>query len=144
MTWRAGETRSAPAMESRSELLINGDGPPRRREEFMPSTHQDAKSSDRYLELVRAFPLRPIRTTADLDRGLAVLESLLGLGTLDVDEKDYVDVLADLIEKFEASEQAIPAVSEAEMLRHLIDARAITQARPWRRRSIRRSLSTTS
>ncbi len=93
----------------------------------MTSTQPDAKSADRYLELVRAFPLRPIRATADLDRGLAVLDSLLALGTLDIDEKDYVDVLADLIEKFEESEHPFPAVSEAEMLRHLIDAREITQ-----------------
>ena len=32
---------------------------------------------DRYLELVRLFPLRPLRTDSDLDAAIAVVDSLI-------------------------------------------------------------------
>ncbi len=89
----------------------------------MPTTLPDAGEADRHLGSVRAFPLRPIRAEADLDRATAVLDSLLA-----VDERDYLDVLTDLIEKYGAGEHPFPAASEAEMPRHPIDARDIARA----------------
>lgn len=83
--------------------------------------------SDRYLDLVRAFPLRPIRTDAELDQAVAVIDSLIDQEELKPGEQDYLDVLADQVEKYESEQHPLPAVSEADMLRHLIDARDITQ-----------------
>ena len=34
------------------------------------------RREDRYLELVRRFPLRPLRTDADLDAAVAVVDEL--------------------------------------------------------------------
>ena len=52
---------------------------------------------DGYLELVRAFPLRPIRIDKELDRAIAVIDALLDRGRLTAAEGDYLDVLGDLV-----------------------------------------------
>ena len=48
---------------------------------------------DNYLALVRAFPLRPIRSEAELDRAIAVIDSLIARDDLDLEQEDYLDVL---------------------------------------------------
>jgi HTH-type transcriptional regulator/antitoxin HigA len=94
----------------------------------MTPTHAESKPhSDRYFDLVRAFPLRPIRTDAELDQAVALIDSLIDREQLEPDEQDYLDVLADQVEKYESEQHPLPAVSEADMLRHLIEARDITQ-----------------
>ena len=85
-------------------------------------------ASDRYLELIRLFPLRPIRDDAELDAAIAVIDALSDRGGLTPDEEDYLDVLGDLVEKYETEAHPMPAVSDAEMLRHLMEARETTQA----------------
>ena len=83
--------------------------------------------SDRYFDLVRAFPLRPIRSEAELDQAVAMIDSLIDRDDLEPGEQDYLDVLADQVERFESGHHPLPSVSEADMLRHLIEARDITQ-----------------
>jgi HTH-type transcriptional regulator/antitoxin HigA len=84
---------------------------------------------DRYLELVRKVPLRPIRSEAELDRAIAMIDELLDQGTRDADEEDYLDVLSDLVERYEDEQDPMPPVSGAEMLRFLIESRESTQTR---------------
>jgi HTH-type transcriptional regulator / antitoxin HigA len=94
----------------------------------MTTTHAASKlNSDRYFDLIRALPLRPIRTDSELDLAVAMIDSLIDREELDPDEQDYLDVLADQVEKYESEQHPLPAVSEADMLRHLIEARGITQ-----------------
>jgi HTH-type transcriptional regulator / antitoxin HigA len=83
---------------------------------------------DVYLELVRSFPLRPIRSERDLQRAITVINSLIDRKALSSDEEDYLDVLGDLVEKYETEHHPMPPVSDADMLRHLIEARDTTQA----------------
>jgi HTH-type transcriptional regulator / antitoxin HigA len=85
-------------------------------------------SSDRYLALIRQFPLRPICSEVELDRAIAVIDSLVDRGDLDRDESDYLDVLGDLVEKYEGQAHPMAPASDAEILRHLIEARGINQA----------------
>jgi HTH-type transcriptional regulator/antitoxin HigA len=73
-------------------------------------------------------PLRPIRSKAALDRAIALVDELLDRGNLGRDEQDYLDVLSDLIERYEAEEHPIAPVSDAQMLQHLIEAKGVTQA----------------
>lgn len=85
---------------------------------------------DRYLALVRRFPLRPIRSEAELDEAIAVLDGLLD--RLDRrpwnrDEKDYVDVLGDLIGRFESVHMPIEPLPDAAMLSFLIETKGVTQ-----------------
>jgi HTH-type transcriptional regulator/antitoxin HigA len=84
---------------------------------------------DRYFNLVNMHPLRPIRSDDDLDQAVAMIDSLIDRDELDPSEADYLDVLSGLVEKYEAENHPLAAVSESDMLRHLIEARDVTQAR---------------
>jgi HTH-type transcriptional regulator / antitoxin HigA len=86
------------------------------------------KSEDRYLQLVRHFPLRPLRTDADLDAAVAVVDSLIDQETLSAAEQDYLDVLSDLVEAYEAEAVPMSPVGDADMLRFLIEQKGVTQA----------------
>ncbi len=58
--------------------------------------------SPAYLKLIRKFPLRPIRSEEVLDRAIAMVDALGSrIKDLTADERDYLDVLADLVEKYE-------------------------------------------
>ncbi len=83
---------------------------------------------DKYIELVHAFPLRPIRSDADLDRAIAMIDSLIARENLDSGEQDYLDVLSDLVHKYEAEHDPIAPVSDADMVRFLLDSNDMTQA----------------
>jgi HTH-type transcriptional regulator/antitoxin HigA len=86
------------------------------------------KTEDRYLELVRKFPLRPLRTAADLDAAVAVIDSLLDCPRLLAPERDYLDVLSDLVESYETEMVPMRPVGDVQMLRFLIDQKNVTQA----------------
>ncbi len=88
---------------------------------------QNRVGRDRYLELVRELPLRPIRSEAELDRAIAMIDALLDQEKRSGDEEDYLDVLSDLVEKYEDEHDPMPPVSGALMLRFLIDSQATTQ-----------------
>ena len=81
-----------------------------------------------YLTLIRRFPLRPIRTDAELEAAICVVDELTDRDDLSVTETDYLDVLGDLVEKYEAEHVEIPHVSDALMLRSLIDEKGVRQA----------------
>ena len=83
---------------------------------------------DKYLKLVRRFPLRPLRSDEELDQAITVINSLLDRDDLDPAEADYLDVLGDLVERYETEEHPIGGVTDAEVLGHLIEARGVTQA----------------
>jgi HTH-type transcriptional regulator/antitoxin HigA len=83
---------------------------------------------DLYLKLVRALPLRPIRSEADLERATAMIDALSDRSRLTADERDYWTVLARLIEDYETERHPIPDAPAGDVLRHLIEARGATQA----------------
>ena len=91
-------------------------------------TAVNGKTEDRYLDLVRQFPLRPLRTDADLDAAVAVIDGLLDRPKLTAPEQDYLDVLSDLVEAYEAETIPMRPVGDAELLRFLIEQQGITQA----------------
>ena len=88
---------------------------------------------DNYLALVRAFPLRPIRSEAELDRAIAVIDSLIAREDLDLEQEDYLDVLGDLVHKYEAEHNPLVAVSDSDMVRFLADSNEMTQTELRRR-----------
>lgn len=81
-----------------------------------------------YMALVARFPLRPLRSERDLDRATKIANELAVRGNLSRWEHDYLDVLSDLIEAYEAAHHPIPDLSGPEMLRHLLTERGISQA----------------
>lgn len=84
---------------------------------------------DRYLALIQALPLRPLRGEADLDRAIAMIDALSDREELAPAERDYLLVLAELIARYEDEHHPMPPVSGVQMLRHLIEAKGVTQAR---------------
>jgi HTH-type transcriptional regulator / antitoxin HigA len=86
----------------------------------------DKNSSARWLELAAEFPLRLIRSDAELKRAIAMIDRVTDIKSPTPDEEDYRDVLSRLIVDFE-DEHEPDDVSPAEMLRHLIDSLGVTQ-----------------
>jgi HTH-type transcriptional regulator/antitoxin HigA len=86
------------------------------------------KTEDRYLDLVRRFPLRPLRCDADLDAAAAVIDALIDRPKLTAPEQDYLDVLSDLVEVYEAEGVPMRPVGDADLLRFLIEQKKVTQA----------------
>jgi HTH-type transcriptional regulator/antitoxin HigA len=91
-------------------------------------TRQTERRRDVYLELVQRFPLRPIRSDEELRRATEVIDALIDRDDLDQDERDYLDVLSDLVERYESDRYPMPPSSDAEVLAHLIEARQVSQA----------------
>ena len=83
---------------------------------------------DNYLGLVREFPLRPIRSESELDRAIAMIDSLIARDDLGIDEEDYLDVLSDLVHRYEAENDPIASVPDADMIRFLVESNDMTQA----------------
>ena len=85
------------------------------------------KVKDPYFDLVRRFPLRPIRSDKELNVAVKMVDSLLDRKDLASEEEDYLEVLGDLIEQYESEAHPIAPVSDMEMLRHLIEAKGVSQ-----------------
>jgi HTH-type transcriptional regulator/antitoxin HigA len=94
----------------------------------MPTKTTRHAVGDLYLNLIRAFPLRPLRSDADLDAAVAVIDSLVDRGELAPQERDYLDVLARLVEDYEDEHDPLPELSGVEALRFLIEENGLSQA----------------
>lgn len=94
----------------------------------MKTKRKAGNRRDAYLELIQRFPLRPIRTEEELDRAMEIVDELTDRDNLDEWEKDYLDVLSDLMERYEAEQHPIEPVSDAVILAHLIEVKGISQA----------------
>jgi len=82
-----------------------------------------------YFELVRRFPLKPIASDRELDRAIQTVNELVdrGFENLTHGEEAYLDVLSDLVEKYENAHHSIPDASPVEMLKFFIEDRNTNQ-----------------
>jgi HTH-type transcriptional regulator/antitoxin HigA len=64
-----------------------------------------------YAELVALFPLRPLHDEVDYDNALEIAEALVGPVDLSADQADYLDVLTDIIQKYESRRHRIGGTS---------------------------------
>ncbi|HEV3259705.1 MAG TPA: helix-turn-helix domain-containing protein [Gemmataceae bacterium] len=83
---------------------------------------------DSYLALVMAFPLASIKSDEHVREAQKVMDRLLAKGELDAGEEMYLDALSDLVAAYEDEHYAIEPASDADMLRHLMEAKGVTQA----------------
>ena len=97
------------------------------------------KEKDSYLEQILAFPLASIRSKGHLARAQTVMDRLLAQGNLDDGESLYLDALSDLVATYEDEHYAIPPASDADMLRHLLEAKGVTQAELHRKTGLPKS-----
>jgi HTH-type transcriptional regulator / antitoxin HigA len=81
----------------------------------------------RYHALIRRLPLRPIASDGELRLASALIDELTARD-LAPDEADYLDVLADLVERYEDAHHPIPETRGPDVLRHLLESSRMTQA----------------
>ena len=80
---------------------------------------------DRYMELVRELPLRPLRTKAEFRQAAQVLDALVTApeGSLSAGEQDYLETLVLLIEDYDRRHR--PVQDEPDpitILKHLMES----------------------
>jgi len=91
---------------------------------------------DLYIELVHRFPLRRLRSDAELDEAIAIIDELVTRKDLTPGESDYLDVLSDLVHKYESTEDPISPASDAEVLRFLLESNGMGQTELAKRSGI--------
>lgn len=91
-----------------------------------------AKVPEKYLELIRAFPLRPIRSDADLIRAEKVLHMLIDADHLSAAEQDYLEILGNIIEEYEETAHPVEDVPAHQMLAGLMEAKQVTQTQVFK------------
>jgi HTH-type transcriptional regulator/antitoxin HigA len=92
------------------------------------ASKRKASGESRWLELAAEFPLRPIEDDDQLARAIAVIDRLTDRPRLSKAEEDYRTVLGDLVHAYEEEHDPIEDVPPAEMVKHLIEAKGVTQA----------------
>jgi HTH-type transcriptional regulator/antitoxin HigA len=97
------------------------------------------KARDSYLELVLAFPLASIQSNEHLEESQEMMDRLLAKVRLDRGEQMYLDALSDLVAAYEDEHHAIEPASDADMLRHLMEAKGLTQVQLHRDTGIPKS-----
>ena len=90
------------------------------------------KVRDDYLDLVLKFPLASIKSEEQFQDAQAVIDDLLAKGKLGAGEEMYLDALSDLVAAYEDVHYPIEPASDADMLRHLMEAKGVTQAELYR------------
>jgi len=93
----------------------------------MATRTRNLRKGDAYFDLILQFPLRHIHSEMELDRAIEMVDSLLDRSKLAPGEQDYLDVLSDIIEVYETNEYPISPVSDGAMIRHLLEAKGVSQ-----------------
>jgi HTH-type transcriptional regulator/antitoxin HigA len=93
----------------------------------MKTKTKAVRPKDPYLKLVRQFPLRPLRSDKELELAIGMIDYLIDRDYLRAGEKDYLDVLSDLVERYETEKHPIAPLADGELLRHLLEIKGVSQ-----------------
>jgi mRNA-degrading endonuclease HigB of HigAB toxin-antitoxin module/antitoxin component HigA of HigAB toxin-antitoxin module len=135
-------TIGQPAVTEPARALGRPNGTEKRRTVEMATTKAfrlKGRNRDSYLDLVLDFPLASIQSRKHLQRAQQVIDRLLATGKLDGGEQLYLDALSDLVAAYEDAHHAIEPASDADMLRHFMDAKGVTQAQISRETGLAKS-----
>lgn len=97
------------------------------------------KARDVYLALVRQFPLMSIKSESQLRAAQQVIDQIFSQGTLSRGAEAYIDALSDLVAAYEDEYHPIEPASDADLLRHLMEAKGVTQIELSREAGIAKS-----
>ncbi|GAB4161006.1 MAG: hypothetical protein Tsb009_38330 [Planctomycetaceae bacterium] len=97
------------------------------------------KVRDDYLALIRKFPLTSIHSEQELDAAQEVMDKILTKGKLSTGEEMYLEALSDLVASYEDEHYSFEPASDAEMLRHLMESKEISQIELHRQTGIAKS-----
>jgi HTH-type transcriptional regulator / antitoxin HigA len=73
-----------------------------------------------YMELVNAFPSRPITNNAELNATQAQIHLILDRSQLTQDDRDYLKVLGMLVYDYEEQHEQMPSLKGVELLKDLM------------------------
>ncbi|MDX2213236.1 MAG: hypothetical protein SFY66_08095 [Oculatellaceae cyanobacterium bins.114] len=76
--------------------------------------------SSYYMELINAFPPRPITNDAELDATQDQINLILDRGRLTQDDRDYLKVLGMLVYDYEEQHEQMPLLKGIELLKALM------------------------
>jgi HTH-type transcriptional regulator/antitoxin HigA len=85
-------------------------------------------SSDRYLEMLREFPPRPIHNDGEHRRAIEVIDKMIDRGRLTPEEEDYLEVLGLIVSAYEDSIYEHPEFNGVDRLRYLMGENGLSQA----------------
>jgi hypothetical protein len=79
--------------------------------------------TDSYLDMIRKFPLRPIRNEAECDEATRILDKNITRNDMDSGQEDYIMVLAGLVGDYEDKHHPVDTshVTPLGMLKHLME-----------------------
>ena len=100
------------------------------------STKIVGATRERYLELVRKYPLSPIKSEQELREAQAIMDGILAKGRPSKGELAYLDTLSELVMAYENASHPIPSPSDAAMLQHFMDAKGVNQTQLHRATNI--------
>jgi len=86
------------------------------------------KVRDDYLKLLLKYPLASLKNEDQFEAAQKVIDSLLACTELSAGEELYLDALSDLIAAYEDEHYSFDPASDAAMLRHLMEAKGVSQA----------------
>ena len=78
-------------------------------------------ATDKYLELLKQYPPRPIHDEEDLEMMQQVINRLLDKPQLTVEEREYLNVLGALIYEYEENQEPIPDIYGLELLKFILE-----------------------
>jgi HTH-type transcriptional regulator/antitoxin HigA len=80
-------------------------------------------AADKYLELLKQYPPRPIHNEEDLEMMQQVINRLLDKPQLTAEEREYLNVLGALIYEYEENQEPIPDIYGLELLKFILEER---------------------
>ncbi len=104
------------------------------------SSKSRQEANREYASLVAEFPPRPIRTKADHNAALRVIEDLMSQQELSRAQTEYLDLLSMLVVQYEDRLYPLEPISLAALLAHLLAARGVSAATVAREARISTSL----
>lgn len=82
-------------------------------------------ATDKYLELLKQYPPRPIHNEEDLEMMQEVINRLLDKPQLTVEEREYLNVLGSLIYEYEENQEPIPDIYGIELLKFILEEKKL-------------------
>lgn len=93
-----------------------------------PARVRTSDGMDAYWQLIRTFPLVPIRDDTHLEQALAIIDRLMDDPQEDAGTQAYLGALADLVYVYEQQHVTWPRVTGVDVVRHLMEEHRLTQA----------------
>jgi HTH-type transcriptional regulator / antitoxin HigA len=82
---------------------------------------------EKYIDLVNEFPPRPIKSEEDFIAVQKVVDTLLDMGQLSSDRREYLNLLGIIIHEYEEKTIEIPDIYGVELLHILIEEWGLNQ-----------------